>query len=264
MTQPIQPAQPYYPQINKNVQPEVTVHLQRLYAAINDHDLAIVTLNGKIPAATTTTTTTATSNTSQTVIQTGTVIGTVNDQTGLTAYTTQQSDYGAFVLLSDASPIAVTLASAGSSPGIVLPWYTIFINLGASSATLTPSSGTINSNAAFTLFGECTVTVAYDGANFWCGPLLTLPINVPLAPSAPGNFTVAHGLGGTPVAVVISMTSSGAIWLQSPVGYDATNLYLTASDTGLTANAVCLTFTAGGGGGAPSLDFTEIFLLMGA
>lgn len=64
---------------------------------------------------------------------------------------------------------------------------------------------------------------------------------IALAPSVGGNFTVAHGLGTTPNAVVVSMTSSGAIWLQSPTGFDATNLYLTASDGPLTANAICFT-----------------------
>ena len=38
MAEPIQPAQPYYPQIDKKVPAEITVHLQRLYPAINDHD----------------------------------------------------------------------------------------------------------------------------------------------------------------------------------------------------------------------------------
>ena len=59
--------------------------------------------------------------------------------------------------------------------------------------------------------------------------------------SAPGNFTLAHGLGTTPSAVVVSMTAGGAIWLQSPTGFDGTNLYLVASDAGLTGNAICFT-----------------------
>ena len=55
-----------------------------------------------------------------------------------------------------------------------------------------------------------------------------------LAPGAPGNFTIAHGMGATPTAVVIRMTSDAAIWLQSPIGFDGTNLYLVASDGGIT------------------------------
>jgi hypothetical protein len=64
---------------------------------------------------------------------------------------------------------------------------------------------------------------------------------IALTPSAGGNFTVAHGLGTTPTAVAISMTSSGAIWLQYPTGFDATNLYLVASDGPLTGTAICFT-----------------------
>ncbi|HEV2463536.1 MAG TPA: hypothetical protein VGT04_07015 [Acidobacteriaceae bacterium] len=78
----------------------------------------------------------------------------------------------------------------------------------------------------------------YAGGGFAIPPGAD-PVNVSLAPEAPGPFTVAHGLGRAPKAVLISMTSSFQIWLQSPTGYDATNLYLVASDAGATANAVC-------------------------
>lgn len=50
---------------------------------------------------------------------------------------------------------------------------------------------------------------------------------------APGNFTLPHGLGAFPASAIIEMTSGGTVWFQMP-RYDATNLYLTASDTGLT------------------------------
>jgi hypothetical protein len=61
---------------------------------------------------------------------------------------------------------------------------------------------------------------------------------VALAPSATGNFTVAHGLSAAPSAVLIVMTCGGSIWLQTPTGFDATNLYLVASDADLTGNAI--------------------------
>lgn len=57
---------------------------------------------------------------------------------------------------------------------------------------------------------------------------------VTLQPGAAGNFTVAHGLGRVPVAAQIRMTSSGAIWWQSPTDMDSTYLYLVASDAGVT------------------------------
>lgn len=62
---------------------------------------------------------------------------------------------------------------------------------------------------------------------------------VALAPGAAGNFQIAHGLGRAPQVVLFEMTSGGTFWLQSPTSYDATNLYLVASDAGITGNAVC-------------------------
>jgi hypothetical protein len=56
----------------------------------------------------------------------------------------------------------------------------------------------------------------------------------------PGNFTLAHGLGQVPGSVVIMMTSGGIVWFQTP-RYDATNLYLIASDEGLTGVALAYT-----------------------
>jgi hypothetical protein len=58
---------------------------------------------------------------------------------------------------------------------------------------------------------------------------------VSLAPSDAGNFSVAHLLGRTPNGALIQMTSGAAIWFQSATLYDGTNLYLVASDAGVTA-----------------------------
>ena len=58
---------------------------------------------------------------------------------------------------------------------------------------------------------------------------------IPVAPIAPGNFTVPHLLGRAPIGAHIRMTSPGAIWWQSPTDVDGINLYLVASDAGVTA-----------------------------
>ncbi|HEV2463537.1 MAG TPA: hypothetical protein VGT04_07020 [Acidobacteriaceae bacterium] len=99
-----------------------------------------------------------------------------------------------------------------------------------------PAAGT----AGRLYFATDTKRHYYDNGSGWDDISTGVPTNVALAPSAGGNFTVAHGLGFTPSAVLISMTSSGSIWLQSPTSWDATNLYLVASDAGVTAKAVCL------------------------
>ena len=61
---------------------------------------------------------------------------------------------------------------------------------------------------------------------------------VSAAPGAPANFTLQHYLGRAPIGVVVQMTSGGAIWFQAPTMYDATNLYLVASDSGITAKVL--------------------------
>ena len=53
---------------------------------------------------------------------------------------------------------------------------------------------------------------------------------------AAGNFSWPHNLGRTPSGVLIYMTSGGALWFQPSNLFDSTNLYLVASDAGLTAN----------------------------
>jgi hypothetical protein len=45
--------------------------------------------------------------------------------------------------------------------------------------------------------------------------------------------TIAHGLGYTPTVVEITMTSDGNIWKSA--SSDATNIYLTADNSGRTA-----------------------------
>jgi hypothetical protein len=56
-----------------------------------------------------------------------------------------------------------------------------------------------------------------------------------VAPPVPGNFTVPHLLGRTPVGAHIRMTSPGTIHWQSPTDMDGVNIYLVASDAGVTA-----------------------------
>ncbi len=60
-------------------------------------------------------------------------------------------------------------------------------------------------------------------------------VDVP-ATGAPGDFSVAHLLGRMPIAVDAPlMTSPGVIYFQPGTLYDSLNIYLTASDAGLTA-----------------------------
>ena len=62
-------------------------------------------------------------------------------------------------------------------------------------------------------------------------------ITIPFTTTAPGNFTLAHNLGMIPVTVIFEFTIGGTVWFQTP-RFDANNLYLVASDTGITGDAI--------------------------
>jgi hypothetical protein len=62
------------------------------------------------------------------------------------------------------------------------------------------------------------------------GPATTLGVTS----SAPGPFSLPHGLSAAPSRIEILIISAGAIWAQSPA-FDGANVYLEASDAGVTA-----------------------------
>ena len=193
-----------------NLPPEHQQVWRTAWNAITDLQGSVPILKSQIDsnksAVTAVTKTVNNNTTSQTIIQQiGGSLGQVNNQTGNTTYSTTQADAGAFIVLSDASPIAVTLTS---DPSIQLPWETSFLNLGVGLATLTPATGTINGLASLTLPQNGYVTVSFDGTNFWLGPppqiitkggtVLnpTAPINV-IVWFAPYSFTITNVLGYT-------------------------------------------------------------------
>ena len=77
------------------------------------------------------------------------------------------------------------------------------------------------------------------------GVTLTLSATLEVTSSEPGNFTIAHDLSVIPVLIEILPTSNGAIWGQSTFA-DGTNLYLAASDTGVTATILVYTVAPSG------------------
>lgn len=150
-------------------EPEVVEAIGWHDDAINDLQQAIPELVSQISAikagtSTGTGTTTNVTSESTTVIVQASTVGVVNDQTGNTAYSTQQSDYGAEILLDDGAAIAVTLTTGA---GIQTPWFCFFENSGAGTATLTPASGTINGSSTLGLATGYSAVCFYDGTNFW-------------------------------------------------------------------------------------------------
>jgi hypothetical protein len=109
-------------------------------------------------------------------------VGGVNDQRGVTAYTTQQSDYGTKIILADASPIMVTL-----NAGVTTPWFTLIDNDSSAVAVLAPSSGSLigEQNIPGNGFG----LVFFDGANWFCGAVRLASPTIP-GYVRPDNVTI--------------------------------------------------------------------------
>ena len=162
--------------------PEVEQALRTHDNILTSVQQAVASLKSQQTAATTTTsTTTATASTSTSTSTitniASTVLGYVNDQTGIIAYATLQADYGKYIILDDAAAVAVSLTTSG----FTLPWYAEFLNLGAGTATLTPATGTITyagnlAAASMPITQGYFASVVFDGTNFWAELIPLVPV----------------------------------------------------------------------------------------
>jgi len=73
---------------------------------------------------------------------------------------------------------------------------------------------------------------------------MALQTMVAFTTTAPGDFTLPHNLGVVPGSVIFEFTSGGSVWFQNPLKYDANNLYLIASDAGVTGFAIIFASTS--------------------
>jgi hypothetical protein len=163
--------------VDGKASPEVVAALRWHDNGLVDLNQAIAALNTKvnaIPSGTTTSTTNATTIQTVTIEDVLAGLGTLNDQTGATSYTTQTQDAGALLVLNDASPVAVSLNSTVSAP------FALFItNKGAGTVTLTPTSGTINGGGSLALLTNQTIWVVFSSPNWTTGAFFTPPQNTP-------------------------------------------------------------------------------------
>jgi hypothetical protein len=173
------PIQSSGPVISPDVPWETRRHLQLLYQKLGNHTRAfshvVNQINTLKPGSTTNNITV-----DQNVISGGgggssefLGQGLVNDQTGATSYATHPGDNGILLILNDASPVAVTLTTDAA------PFYLIITNFGAGTATLTPSTGTINGGASLPLLQNQTVLVSCDSTNWHTTAILVPPQNTP-------------------------------------------------------------------------------------
>lgn len=167
-----------YPFELKDQPAEVVQAHRYAFQGLVDLNQAIASLKTQIDAIPTTTSTTG--STTSTVTNTITIedilagLGTVNDQTGATSYTTQTGDAGVLLILNDASPVAVSLNS------VVTPPYALFVtNFGTGTVTLIPTSGTINGGSSLALLQGQTIWVVFSGTNWKSGAFTAPPLDTP-------------------------------------------------------------------------------------
>lgn len=158
----------------------------------------------------------------------------VNAQTG-TTYTVLSSDCGKQVTFSNASSIAVTVPQATSSFATCQFDVT---NLGAGTATLTPTTSTINGSSTLAVATNRQCTVNSDGTNWQvtgCTALVSAGGTVTsVAATVPTGFSVA----GSPV------TTSGTLAI-SHSGDVVGGTTFTITPTGCTPSAHAGGATAG-------------------
>jgi hypothetical protein len=87
----------------------------------------------------------------------------VNPQTG-TTYTVLDTDIGKTVTLTNAAAIAVTLPQATGLFGA--GWSCFIVNIGSTTATITPTTSTINGAATLTLNRGQGIYIVSDGTNW--------------------------------------------------------------------------------------------------
>lgn len=222
---------------------EVGRHLNLIYGKLYNHTIAIGLKSGSSSSGTTTTTVIGGTNT--TVVESGggvssfnsstgaitffPYLGLVDNQTGVTAYTTQGSDNGSLIVLNSASPIALTLNSTVGQP--FFAWVT---NQGTGTVTITPDAGTVNGDASFTLLPSYTTLVYFNGGGspnyvWWASVVPVTPLNFNAVAhefltaynSATGTFSAAQPsfsdisgaatTGQLPAAVVPLVGTSGSL-----------------------------------------------------
>ena len=228
------------PTISPEVPFEVRRHLQLIYQKLGNHTQAFALQQAKINSITTGNTTTVVEGggSGGSITPSTSSILTVNNQSGATSYATVAGDDGALIVLSDSSPIALSLTP--QTP----PWGCFVANQGAGTATLTPSvSGAVTPTisyagnpgaASMPLLGGYCAIVAYDGANWWAYTEPIVPVTFGAVANefltaynaTTGAFSAAQpsfsNISGTPSTTQVpfqslTTTGTGAATLSSGV-----------------------------------------------
>jgi hypothetical protein len=198
------------------------------------------------------------------------VTSTDNPQTG-TTYTVQAADAGGLVTLSNASSIAVTVPTPSGSFGA--GFSTTLCDIGAGTATLTPTGATIGGAATYILTqGQCVSPVS-DGSNYQAVPSIGTIYGLRIgasqvmlcssaaptitsagtSPSVADNngscsFTVNVGTGGSASAVVLGLPTAAHGWTcnASDVTTQSTSVFLQKQTASSTTAATITNYNTSG------------------
>lgn len=222
----------FAPKIDPEAPAWLRQHLTLIYQKLGNHTQAMSLLAKKTP------TTENVTNLVETVAGSGgggaATVGGVNDRSGVTSYATMSGDNGSLLVLDDASPIAVSLAT------FTPPWFCFVANIGAGTATLTPAGGTISyaghsGAGSLTVPGGYCAAVFFDGVNWWAftEPLVPLTFGAVTHEfltsynAATGTFTAAQPAftdisGSVAPAQLPTPTGStlGGVKSASPVAHE--------------------------------------------
>ena len=143
-------------------------------------------------------------------------LGTVNNQTGVTAYTTLPSDNGALVVVNDASPVAITLGYVPATP-----YFVDISNQGTITATITPTQGTINGLASITLAPGGLIDLYFDGTN-WESSQAGAAVGGVTQIIAGTNVTISPPSGLGIVTINASAVATVSYHLVTSASYSAT------------------------------------------
>lgn len=105
----------------------------------------------------------------------------------------------------------------------------------------TTQAGSHVGQAGYISMGSIVVTPSGSSAGGQGGgsnPSGSITIQIPIPSTTSGDFSIAHGLGKVPADVDIKIQSDGLIRFQPGTMWDANNVYLNASDNGLTGTLV--------------------------
>ena len=217
----------------EDIHPDVRKAIEWTFNGLVVHEQAFAAIKTQVDS---TATLASTASSSSTVVsgvssfnsETGSVIyfpgmGTLNDQLGAAAYTTQQSDNGAKIVVGDSSAVAITLNSQ-----VTAPWFCIVDNDSSAVANLTTQTGTLT--GANTIQPEGFGIITFDGTNFWCGATAVQPKTfVPVDSTFLTGYNASTGAfsGGTvplaadsslgvvyPDGVTIGITGGAEVYTQ--------------------------------------------------